>query len=1711
MSKTIDQKIVEMRFDNKDFESNVKNSISSLDKLKSNLNMDSAVKGLDNLNHAVRGTTLSGLSNAVETVRTKFSALEIMAITALANITNSAINAGKRMVSALTVAPIKDGFQEYEMVLGAIQTTMAGTGKTMEEVEQQLKRLDDYADETIYSTKDMLSNLPKFTNAGVELEIATTAMIGIANATALAGGDARSASSAFYNLGQSIGTGYLTRMDYNSINNAGIATMEWKNQMVDAAIAQGQLIKVGEDAYEANGKSFTLQSLFIDGLQQQWATADVLIKVFEDYGDVTTDIGKKAQSSAQDIKTFTMMMESLQAAAGTGWKDTWQLLFGNLEDAKVLWTGLGNAIGDIISKSAKARNVMLSEWTALGGRTSLMDAFTNALKGAYNAVVIVKDAFHDIFPEITAERLYNFTEKLKRLSERMILSEEATDRFRRAFRGVFAIFGIATQAISAIIKGILSFGKEFKFVADGTTSISAAFGDWLVKLNETIKRTDIFNKVVGKIVDVLKTAISFIVQLIKKGKELGIFNTIFNWIKVGVSAVGVILSKAFSVLKNIRFEDISSGLKEAASHVTSLFDKFKDKFPYVSNGFKTITSSISKFYNKIKEKFDLSGMTILQGALEILKGLMGLVVGASIMMKDAIVSAISAIGKAVSSSKFFIFLEAVWNLIKVIGKAIFQIFGKAISFLTEQMSGFDSEKFLNIVSGLSIGGIAVALIDFIRRLKSPFKEFGDIMEGMVDILDSLRGCLEAYQAKLRAEALMKIAISMAILTAAIFVLSTIDPEKLTDAISALTILFIELMAGMAIVSKMSAKISGLIKTTTAMVALSLAVLVLAFALRTISKIDSNKLVESLMGVAGLMGIVVGAAKILNSNGGTVIKGATQMLIFALALKVLASVCKDLSTLSWEELGRGLAGVAGLMAEVVIFLNTVKFQSKAISTALGMILIAAAIKILASACAYFSKFSWEEIAKGLTAVGALLLEFSVFSKLISKSKHMISAGISLILIAAGMKILASACKDFAQLSWEEIGKGLTSVGVLLLEIAAFVNLAGSASKLITTGIALIAISAAIKILASAMIDLSTLSWDGIARGLTVIAGSLLAITVALNFMPKNMVGIGVGLLAVSAAILILSSALIKMAELSWEEVAKGLIVFGGALALLAIGLHAMTGTIAGAAALMIASIAMMLLAPALAIFASMSWKGIAKGLVILAGAFTVMGVAGLVLAPLIPVILGLSAALALVGISVLAMGAGFILAGAGLTAISLGLVAIAGAFASSGTVIVGALDQIARMAIALIPYALAKLGEGIIELCNVLIAGIPVFGKAIDTLIKETLRILTENVPPIVDVILDLLTQILQKIAEHTPEIIQAALDIFFGILQGLADNIQRIVETAIDIVVNFIEGIASKLPDVIQAGVDLLLGFIEGLTQAIDKNTDRLIDAITDLMASLIEAAVKVLFGGTDLFVKVGERLMDSGLISGIKDKVGNLLSTVSDFIRKAKDKISEKINEWKSVGKDVINGFIQGIKDAASKAWDTIKNVATSIKDAFCKILGINSPSTVFSEYGKNINEGLVVGLNKYSNKVEKASKEVGNSAIHGMSKTFSKLSDLVGDTLDTTPTIRPVLDLTDVQNGSARLRNIMGGYDGYAISGTVSKAEQTYASFASRGSLKNANDSAGVEGKFKAVLDKITTNNQPPINNTFNISGSNSKDIADEIARRLQKQLERRESSWA
>lgn len=1464
MSKTIDERVVEMRFDNKQFESNVQTSLSTIEKLKKSLDMDGATKGLESIDSAAKKVDMSGLGSAVETVKTRFSALEVMAVTALANITNSVVNTGKQMLRSLTIEPIADGFNEYELTLNAIQTTMAGTGKTAKEVETQLKKLDEYADKTVYSSADMFNNLPKFTNAGVEIEQATTAMVGIANATALAGGDARQASIAFYNLGQAIGTGYLSRMDYNSINNAGIATMEWKNQMVEAALAAGTLTEAGDGLYKAGNKTFTLQQLFIDGLQEQWATTDVMMKVFQDYGDETTEIGAKAYSAAQDLRTFSMMMDSLKATAGTGWKDTWQILFGDLDEAKELWTELGNVIGGFISAQADARNEMLQGWKDLGGRTKLIEALKNAFEGVQSVIKPIYEAFREIFPPTTAQQLYDITENLRKFTANLKLSDTASANLKSTFKGLFAILDIVKQAFSAIFTAIRPLFGGFGTLGDGILGFTGGIGNAIVAFDEFIKTSGAFQKVGEGIATVIQT----------------------------------------------------------------------------------IMTALSTLKNKIKEKFESANFEVFHSLLERIHERMTQVGEAAGEMKSGVIVAFEVIGEALANCQFVQLLSAVWNAVKTIGSGIVKILGELGSSLAKNLGEANFSGIIDLLNGISFGAIAVGITKFVGTFRKAIEDIGSFKESFIGILDSVRGCFEAYQTQLQAGTLLKIASAIAILTASLIALSLVDSEKLNVALGAITVLFAELLASMAVFNKISGQATGVMKSVTAMLGIATAVLILASALKKIADLDAKQLTTGLIGVAGLTTMMVAAAKAMSSNSKTIIKGATQMVIFAAAIKILASVCEQLAKLDWNQLAKGLVGVGVLLAEVSLFLRTAKFSGKSITTATGIVILSAAIKVL-----------------------------------------------------------ASACKDFGEMKWEEIGKGLASIAVLLAEVTAFTKLTGNAKHVISTGVALVAIGAAMKIFASAVKDFSGMQWDEIARGLVAMAGALAAVTIAVNFMPKSMIGIGTGLIAVSAALLILANALNQMGSMSWEEIAKGLITLGGAMAILAIGLNAMTGTLAGSAALLVAASALLVLTPVLAILGAMSWSSIVKGLVTLAGAFAILGVAGAVLTPLVPSILALSGSLALIGVAVVGIGAGLALAGAGLSALAVGLTALAAAGTAGATAIVASLTVIITGVAALIPAIVAKIGEAIVEFCKVIADSAGAIGEAVKAVVLMLVDVLVECVPAIADGALKLIAGVLEALVEYTPSIVDSIFQFLIAVLDGVAKNLPGLIQAAIDVLMAFFSGIVDALK-----GIDtetLLKGIVGiGLLAAIM--------AALSAVAALVPGAMLGVLGMGAVIAELALVLAAVGALAQIPglnwliNEGGNLLQGIGTAIGKFVGGIvggfmSGVSSQFPQIGSDLsgfmanVQPFLDGAASIDPAMLDGVKALAETILilTAANILDGLTSWFTGGSSLSGFAEEMVPFGkaMKQFSDEISGIDGEaVSNAAIAG--KTLAEMADTLPNT---------------------------------------------------------------------------------------------------------------------
>ena len=373
MSDEIDRRVVEMQFRNEDFERNADKTISTLDKLKIALHLEGAASG-------------------VEAVAAKFSALQVVGVTALANITNSAVDAGKKIVNALAIEPITAGFSEYELKMNSVRTIMSSTGESIETVNKYLDELNEYSDKTIYSFSDMTQNIGKFTNAGVKLEDAVMAIKGISNEAAVSGANAFQASNAMYNFAQALSSGAVRLTDWKSIETANMSTVEFKQQLIDTALELGTLVKEG-DKYKStttdlNGKvseAFTNTTMFNESLSSQWMTTDVLVKTLKKYADETTEIGKKAYEAAGEVTTFSKMCDTLKETAQSGWAKTWEIIFGDLETAKKIFTPLTETIGGLLDKMSDFRNNLLEGALSKSPLMTLADKL-DSLKGEESTV-----------------------------------------------------------------------------------------------------------------------------------------------------------------------------------------------------------------------------------------------------------------------------------------------------------------------------------------------------------------------------------------------------------------------------------------------------------------------------------------------------------------------------------------------------------------------------------------------------------------------------------------------------------------------------------------------------------------------------------------------------------------------------------------------------------------------------------------------------------------------------------------------------------------------------------------------------------------------------------------------------------------------------------------------------------------------------------------------------------------------------------------------------------------------------------------------------------------------------------------------------------------------------------------------------------------------------------------------------------------------------
>ena len=1019
MSESIDRRVVEMAFDAKDFLQNVGTTLGALDKLNQALNFKgSASSGVE---------SMSGLGSAVEGVKNRFSALEVVGMTALVNLTNSAVNLGKRLASSLTIDQVKAGFGEYELKMNSIQTIMASTNREgkegLAEVNRYLNELNTYADKTIYSFSDMTSSIGKFTNAGVDLDTAVKAIQGISNEAAVSGANANEASRAMYNFAQALSAGYVKLIDWKSIENANMATKEFKQQLIDTAVAEGTLEKSADGMYKVlttgtGGRGFkeTMSATknFNDSLSAAWMTTDVLTKTLGRYSDVTTDIGKKAFAAAQDVKTFSQLLDTVKESIGSGWAQTFEIIFGNLDEAKKLWTSVNNVISGFVNYTSGARNTILQTWKDLGGRKDI----ANGLKTAFGAL---RDAFTAAFPPKTTEQFEKIGKKLKDITagfaEHMKVFKLHQGAFTDIFKAVGDVVGLVKDAFAGLfdvlnggggesalenmlstfvelvafisrgISALIEFGREsgvFKIVHDlliGVNDILVGLIDTAYMFADSL--TDAIDKIPAPVVhlgDTLDKAFAVFDE-----KKVKVIDVITN-------AIGNLFSLLGKFISHVDLGDIGKVL--AGSGILMAGKKLADMLGGLQIKFEDILK-LPKSLSSIKKTF--------QGLSDTLNEFTGTLRTAKLL---GVASALAVLAySCVQLSKV---------PIDKLGKAL-----GAIATLFGELAGASWLLKGNTAKGLITLSFAIVVLS--KAVKT-LSEVGSIGKGLVGVgvlLAELAAfCYIFDKQKIKPKALNRTARGLILMGIAINLLAkpikdlgAMDPDELTQGLLAMAYA----LGGFTLVAKAFTKIKtkGLVEAGKAMVIMAAAMNLLVLPISALGKMNVKSLGKGLGGMAVALLEIAGFTAVMGQiaqSSGNILKASAALLVMSIGIKIMAGALDQMGANA--QAGQGLSVMFGSLLVLAMAMTAMQ---NAVGGAAAMILAASALAIMAPAIALLSSLPMLGVAAGMAALAGTLLIFGGLSALLAPLTPVMLAltgalallGVAVAGVGAGMMLMVGA--------------------------------------------------------------------------------------------------------------------------------------------------------------------------------------------------------------------------------------------------------------------------------------------------------------------------------------------------------------------------------------------------------------------------------------------------------------------------------------------------------------------------------------------------------------------------------------------------------------------------------------------------------------------------------------------------------------------------------
>lgn len=1338
MSTTIDNKVVQMEFDNSRFEKNVSQSMTTLDKLKSSLEFKDASLGLDKLNDKIGKISFSGLSNGIDAVKVQLSTMQIIGVTAISTITKAAISAGAKIYKAL-VGPITEGGKNRALNIAAAKFQFEGLGM---DVEKAMESANYAVEGTAYgldAAAKVASQLgASGMKAGADMSKALRSISGVAAMT----------GSSYEEIGQIFttisGNGRLMSEQLNQFSTRGInaaATLAKQLNKTEAEIREmvhkGQISfkmfyeamddAFGEHAKDAN-KTFTgamsniKSALSRIGADIATPLMDSLINPFNEIRLVINKVRKtlspfSAELGVQFKKMADIFVDMMKIVNGDNYK----------------FSGLESLINNLIY------------FMRMDGLINIINGIRSAFSNLGKITDTIKEAFRDIFPPANIKTITDATRAFKDMMSTLKPSEEVLSRIKLVFEsifftisilassiknfvlpfvkfeeisnmlsGLFAIFDIGRQAVLALLMPITSLLKIFGRLLGVVLSSGSSLGLWLVNLDESIQKSGIFLKIgkgLADIIDAFGTSLSFGLTKLK------------DFIALIGSKISFPGFEAFGKFIDSLFEKVGG--------VTGIFSKI----------FTFIASVIGGIANAI----------------------------GNLSLTDKIAS---------------------------FGKTFIQWFGRIAEMLATM-------EILSLARRL-----VFAIRSVVDSLTLGLGNLGGTIKGFAKSLSTF---LDNSALVVKAKALREFAISIAILAGSMALLSLIDTDKAATAFGSITGLVIELMMIM----------------------------------KTMTKLKNIPFLINLVGGA--------------------------MIQMSIAVLILAAAMKSLSSLSLEEIGRGLTAVGGLLA-------------------------------------------------GITAVAYALSKLKVSS--------FMKGATGLIAMAFAVKILGSAMTTLGSMDPSELQQGLFTVIGLMAAMAAFATATDGTKKMLSIGLGMIGVATAVKILGSAMKTIGSLDGNQLETALVGIAGGLTLLAIALNFM-KGTFGASASLLIASIALAALGGAMLIIANLDWDKLAISLTGIGIVLLELAVGLNAMNDAIVGAAALLVAAGAIVILAPALLLLQAVNIETIAKNLGVLLLALLGISAISTLIMPAIAVIGLLAASFMFAGIGALTFGAGIALLGAGLaTFAGLTTTALSAAVFGIQTVISGLLTMMPKIATS-VAYALIAFLKTLADLSPALI-------EAISGLIDVMLYAVKDAVPKIIDVLLTIVEEVLKAFDSYSSMVIDTVINVITNLLTKIRDTLPQFINAGVEIIKAYAEGIGRAVPMVVDAGFKMVIDFINGIAKAINDNMPVLVAAVKNLVDAILRAFVTFITGGH---------------------------------------------SEIYDVGKNVLEGFLQGMTSIVGAVIDKVKNIFTSVLNAAKSVLGIHSPSTEFAYIAEMCGTGFTNEMENQTVNVSAASTNFGN-AIYSNAK---------------------------------------------------------------------------------------------------------------------------------